>query len=70
MKDNMISHITYFFDFVILPQGIPGARFADKITSGDSPGPPGAKLQNRKISYVRNHVIFHLKPVPSKNIEK
>ena len=21
MKDNMISHITYFFDFVILPQG-------------------------------------------------
>ena len=24
MKDNMISHITYFFDFVISPQGVLG----------------------------------------------
>ena len=69
MKDNMISHITYFFDVVVLSQGawgIPGARFADKMTSGDSPGPPGAKMQNRKNNLCAKSCYLSFKTGPIK----
>ena len=34
------------------------------------PGPLGQNVKFALHTYVRNHVIFHLHPVPSKNIEK
>ena len=55
----MISHITY-------PEVISSVNRAPGIPQD----PLGRNYKIEKISYVRNHVIFHLKPVPSKNIEK
>ena len=51
---------------------IPVVQFAFKMTSGDSwiQDPMGQKYEIEKIGYARNHIIFHLRPVPFKNIEK
>jgi len=48
-----------------------GAWFSEKNGFGGFPRNPWTKLQNlaKETIYVRNHVSFHLKPVPSKNIE-
>ena len=71
MKDNMISLITYLFDFVISTHGVldnPRCTICKQNDFKGFPNTPRGKI--KKISFVRNHDIFHLRPVPSKNIEK
>ena len=72
MKDNVISHITYFFRFSDFTPGWFGESPAQDLQTKwllGIPQNPWGKLG--KISYVRNHVIYHLlRSVPSKNIEK
>ena len=69
----MISHITCFFDFAIsLQEALESfwrEIFRKKRLLGIPQEPLGQNCKIEKTSYVRNHVSFHLRPVPSKNIE-
>ena len=51
MKDNMISHITYFFDFVISPQGVlgnPQKSFCLQIVRRGFPRTPWGEITKSK----------------------
>ena len=74
MKDKAIAHIAMKSKFDISPQGggnSPECRSMQHTsTFRGIPGPLGQNVKFALHTYVRNRVIFHLHPVPSKNIEK
>ena len=64
------AHDLFFRFCDITPRGlwrIQRAILAANPAQGNHQSPWG---EIAKISDVQNHVIFHLRPVPSKNIEK
>ena len=73
MKDIKISHIRREPISPILPKrGLWGPEYQKSptwVTFGTPQAPLGQNRQNRLCTYVRNFDIFHLRPVPSKNIE-
>ena len=74
MKGKAIAHIATKRKVGISPQGAgnsPKCRcMLHTSTFRGIPGPLGQNVKFALHTYVRNRVIFHLHPVPSKNIEK
>ena len=73
MKDIKISHIRTEPILPILPQGVLWGPESDpsrtSLVFRTQQTPLGQNRRNRHCTYVRNFDIFHLRPVPSKNIE-